>query len=534
MAVIDESDVRDGRLRGTDDADVITISQDVSATLLLSGGPVHGGLGDDVYNLHFNAGTVQFHTFERGDGDDRFNLFFAPGAPGVIAHGAHVRTGVGRDVAAFANLAAVTGVAVGRLEDFSYRDDRLVLEGAALDLMDLAAFNAAPPAGVARARVVHFNGAHNDPGAAPQQWLLIETTGGGAVLYALEGARIDLTGDGGSNLGAQERHFIKTAPDFAALPDAPYVDPVNSVPIDLAPLGGLVINDVDRTLTDLAEVVEGGAEGDLIAGGLNGDVILGHGGADHIWGGSGADTVDGGAGDDTVEGGPGADALAGGAGDDMLAGGAGPDALEGGAGFDLASYADAAGAVRADLANAVTGAGEAEGDVFSSIEGVIGGRYGDRLWGDAGADVIDGGASADRLYGRGGDDSLSGGFGVDVLYGNGGADMMSGGAGRDRFVYFTADDSGVGPGARDVIADFDAAAGERLEIGRIDADLSEAGGQVFAFIGAAAFTGAAGELRFEHKDAATLVQADRDGDGAADFEIELMGLIDLTEANFLL
>ena len=52
-----------------------------------------------------------------------------------------------------------------------------------------------------------------------QQWLSIETSSGGIIFYALEGARIDKNGDGGANFGAQEKHFLgeQDLPNFERL-----------------------------------------------------------------------------------------------------------------------------------------------------------------------------------------------------------------------------------------------------------------------------------------------------------------------------
>src|SRR5215218_4683363 len=58
--------------------------------------------------------------------------------------------------------------------------------------------------------------------------------------------------------------------------------------------------------------------------------------------------------------------------------------------------------------------------------------------------------------------------------------------------------------------------------------------QAFVFLGTAAFTGVAGELRFGEVNGNTKVSADLDGDARADFQIRLDGLITLTDANFLL
>ncbi|WP_417723922.1 M10 family metallopeptidase C-terminal domain-containing protein [Salipiger sp.] len=222
----------------------------------------------------------------------------------------------------------------------------------------------------------------------------------------------------------------------------------------------------------------------------------------------------------------------------------GAQAYDGLGGDDTVDYRFADGRVLADLRSDISDQpfarffdrGAAEGDTYASIESLVGGGFADNLRGDAGANVLEGGGRSDRLYGRGGDDLLIGGAGADALYGNLGADTMIGGedAGRrDRFIYFQAEESGVGAGNRDIITDF-VAGEDRIEISRIDADTTQGFKQAFDFIGDAAFSGTAGELRFGQGGGVTLVQADRDGDGVADFEIELTGLVDLTESDFLI
>ena len=53
------------------------------------------------------------------------------------------------------------------------------------------------------------------------------------------------------------------------------------------------------------------------------------------------------------------------------------------------------------------------------------------------------------------------------------------------------------------------------------------GNQRFTFIGTAAFTNIKGELRVEQSGTSAIVMGDVDGDGAADFEIELPNFADL-------
>lgn len=62
----------------------------------------------------------------------------------------------------------------------------------------------------------------------------------------------------------------------------------------------------------------------------------------------------------------------------------------------------------------------------------------------------------------------------------------------------------------------------------------------FSFLGTAAFSGVAGQLRFATTNAVgtahdvTIVQADLDGDKHVDFQIELTGLKTLSAADFAL
>jgi Ca2+-binding RTX toxin-like protein len=127
----------------------------------------------------------------------------------------------------------------------------------------------------------------------------------------------------------------------------------------------------------------------------------------------------------------GIDRLSGGSGNDILTGGAGADALIGGNGVDTASYADSGGGVNVNLGTNVATGGAAEGDTFSSIEIVIGSKFGDKLTG---------GNGNDDLRGRAGDDVITGGRG---------SDQLTGGAGADKFAF---KDARFG---RDTITDFE-------------------------------------------------------------------------------
>ncbi|MGF7173000.1 Calx-beta domain-containing protein [Azospirillum doebereinerae] len=89
------------------------------------------------------------------------------------------------------------------------------------------------------------------------------------------------------------------------------------------------------------------------------------------------------------------------------------------------------------------------------------------LTGSAGRDVLIGGTLNDTLTGGGGEDFLSGGLGSDLLLGGAGNDLLAGGAGADTLTGGAGADVfafGIASGM-DVITDFDAAGGDRMQIG---------------------------------------------------------------------
>jgi len=153
-----------------------------------------------------------------------------------------------------------------------------------------------------------------------------------------------------------------------------------------------------------------------------------------VLGGSGDDVIVGHAGPDLLEAGAGADAVAGNAGDDRIDGGPGADLLDGGEGRDLITYASHTRPVAADLA-AGRGGSRGERDRFVGFEDLAGGSASDRLFGDAGSNLLYGGRGGrdDAGRGRGGGDTITlrgravGGAGDDVLD----AERVGCGSGRD-------------------------------------------------------------------------------------------------------
>jgi Ca2+-binding RTX toxin-like protein len=255
------------------------------------------------------------------------------------------------------------------------------------------------------------------------------------------------------------------------------------------------------------------------------------------------DTLTGNSSGNTLNGDAGDDDLDGGAGNDILNGGLDADTLDGGADFDHASYANAASRVTVDLADVSLNTGEAVGDIFTSIEGLIGSAFSDSLFGDASGNSLRGGTGNDKLFGRDGDDALlgevgkdklSGGIGLDTLTGGLGADRLTGGSEADIFLFSALADSGTKAKTRDTIVDFKRAELDRIDLQGIDAIASTGGDDAFTFIGKAGFNDVEGELRFQKSGSDTLVLGDVDGDGKSDFSILLDASIKLKVVDFFL
>jgi Ca2+-binding RTX toxin-like protein len=215
------------------------------------------------------------------------------------------------------------------------------------------------------------------------------------------------------------------------------------------------------------------------------------------------------------------DRLFGLAGNDTLNGGLGADDMRGGIGND--SYiVDNASDQASEAANAGTDR------VISSVAFTLGanvenltltGAAGIRGIGNALANTITGNSGNNLLTGFAGNDRLVGGAGIDLLTGGLGADVLVGGAGADRFDFNSvAESRGSG---RDTVYLL-RAEGDKIDLSTIDADTDgTAGNQAFRFIGAAAFHGIDGELRF----AGGILQGDTNGDTVADVQIRVIGAL---------
>ncbi len=93
-----------------------------------------------------------------------------------------------------------------------------------------------------------------------------------------------------------------------------------------------------------------------------------------------------------------------------------------------------------------------------------------------GNDTLNGGAGNDILFGQGGNDTLIGGEGNDLLYGGAGDDILIGGAGGDTLIGGAGADTfkwQAGDIGNDVIKDFNAKEGDRIDLSDLVGELEE-------------------------------------------------------------
>lgn len=145
----------------------------------------------------------------------------------------------------------------------------------------------------------------------------------------------------------------------------------------------------------------------------------------------------------------------------------------------------------------------------------------------------------DRRHGGSDADWIFGLAKNDVLRGFAGNDILTGGPGNDVFDFNRKSESGLTASTRDRITDFKHLVDD-IDLKSIDANSQKPADQAFKFIGTQPFHLLAGELhaiRIDNIGTATdltLIEGDTNGDGVADFQIELKGLVTLTKADFVL
>ncbi len=256
----------------------------------------------------------------------------------------------------------------------------------------------------------------------------------------------------------------------------------------------------------------GNAGNNTLSGGAGDDTLSGEGGNDALRGYAGADTLIGGTGNDYLDGGIGADSLVGGMGNDRyIVDNIGDAVTElAGEGTDTVNTTLASFTLGPNVENLMfTGVGNFAGTGNGLANSINGGTGNDTLSGADGNDALRGNAGADTLLGGAGNDYLDGGAGADIL---------DGGLGADRFVFRSAAEA-----AGDAITGFSAKEGDIIDLRAIDADALQAGDQGFSWIDGAIFGGIAGQLRF----AGGLLEGDLNGDGTADFGIDLGAIASL-------
>ncbi len=310
-----------------------------------------------------------------------------------------------------------------------------------------------------------------------------------------------------------------------------------------------VLRDTANELVDLAEqapppvpvtIVTGTPTADrLHAADVGDSILMGNGGDDQLFGGAGQTRMEGGTGDDLYFVTSARDLV-------VERTGGGLDTVYASIDYRLPDEVETLRLAAPDLtargnglANKITGTagrdridGAAGDDSLVGLEGrdILDGAAGDdNLNGGAGRDSLTGGSGADLLNGGDGDDRLWGGAGADQIEGGSGDDRLSGGRGADVFL-FRPD----AIGDHDVVIDFSAAQGDRIGLSLIDADAGTAVNDAFRFIGTAAFSGHAGELRYEATTGGIVCTADVDGDALEDFTLSLDGVTSLTATAFVL
>lgn len=213
---------------------------------------------------------------------------------------------------------------------------------------------------------------------------------------------------------------------------------------------------------------------------------------------------------DTITGSTQNDLISGANGNDLLLGGLGNDSLDGGDDIDTASYRDGAAGVTVSLtlsgAQNTIGAGI---DTLANIENLIGSMKADHLTGDGNANVLTG------LRGK---DIITGDLGADIFDFNVKTESVKG-ASRDVIMDF----SGINVPSGDL---------DRVDLWGIDAKKGH-GNQAFHWIGAHKFHHKAGELHVLNKGAFFLVEGDIDGNGKADFQIEVQSAAALAKGDFI-
>ncbi|WP_319414306.1 Calx-beta domain-containing protein [uncultured Cohaesibacter sp.] len=313
-------------------------------------------------------------------------------------------------------------------------------------------------------------------------------------------------------------------------------------------------NSINGTGNGLANIIKGNGAKNVLSGLDGNDKLYGYGGNDTLKGGNGNDLLYGGNGNDHLYGNAGSDSLFGGSGNDYLDGGLGADKMVGNNGNDtyivnlsrdkVIEYAgQGTDLVKSSASFSLKANGQNVENLTltgsNSINGT-GNGIANIIKGNGAKNVLSGLDGNDKLYGYGGNDTLKGGNGNDTLVGGAGTDKLIGGLGKDSmyagndstkdtFVFSSVNDSKVGK-AHDTIYQFENNE-DIIDLSDIDANASNSGNQEFAFSGTSA---SANSIWYAASGSDISVYGDVNGDGVADFRIDINNVSSLSESDFLL
>jgi Ca2+-binding RTX toxin-like protein len=322
------------------------------------------------------------------------------------------------------------------------------------------------------------------------------------------------------------------------------------------------------------------------------NVITGSNGINILSGLDGDDQLFGNNRNDTLIGGNGNDWLDGGLGDDRMEGGAGDDRYVVNTALDVVVEPAATGTDTVETSiSYILGANVENllftGNSWDAIDGQ-GNSLNNRLTGNNGNNNLDGGTGADIMAGGGGNDtytvddasdvvvefqasgsdhvrssvnyvlgafienltllgtgninatgnltanSIAGNAGRNIITGGLGLDTLTGNAGSDGFIFQELEDSGKTMNTSDIITDFNAAQGDRIDLSAIDAISSSLANDAFVFVGVSAFS-AAGQVRSFAWNTLTYVELNTDSNlSTIEMMISLSGTLVLAQPDFLL
>ena len=519
------------------------------------------------------TGSAADETFEGGGGNDTLR---GGGGADVLIGGAGANRlfgGAGNDTYVVTSAADVLTELAGEGTDLVQSAISFALSNVNLENLTLTGLGNINGSGNATANVITGNSGNN----------LLRGYGGADTITGGDGDDNILGGNGADSLDGGNGTDRLNFSDLTA-----------GVSGTLASYGSAVFTSAsgNDTVSGFEDIV-GSAYADSLGGNSGNNLIYGGGGNDTISGGSGNDTLFGNGGNDVLDGGAGRDMISfahvttggmnvnlatgvitgegndtilnnsieivegtgaadvigwmsgststytdfeliGGGGNDMLRGSSGYDTLNGGTGADTmiggsgndVYYVNTA----SDVVTEASGGGYDR--IISSVNLTLGANV-EYLTLTGAATTGFGNDLANELTGNDRNNLLRGGQGNDTLIGGLGQDTLDGGldTGYDNFVFNAVAESRAG--AYDRIENFNEAY-DRIVLSNIDADTLTSGDQSFSFVGTDAFSGAAGELRYQVYAGGTLVSADVDGDAVADFAVLIAGSHILTSSDFYL